>query len=219
MIHLENVSKTYPTATGEVRALDGVSLSVGGGEFVAVQGPSGCGKSTLLALVGGLAAPTSGTITVGDREISGLSSADRAAFRAETVGFVFQTYHLLPYLDVLDNVLAAAPRRRRATAPSEARRILERFQLMDRLKHRPSELSAGERQRVAMARALLNQPALILADEPTGNLDPEITAAVLDQLAEFHQEGGTILMVTHDEQAAGFARRMIRLCQGRIEDV
>jgi len=183
---------------------------------VAVRGASGCGKSTLLSMIGGLALPTSGTVTVLDQEISGLNSADRANFRASQVGFVFQMFHLLPYLTVMDNVMVAARPSHQEEDQQKATELLEQFSLQDRLWHRPAQLSAGERQRVAMARALLPQPALLLADEPTGNLDPDNSATVLQLLQQFHERGGTILLVTHDEQAAAFAARSIVLEAGQL---
>ncbi len=217
MIALEAVSKVYQTAQREVRALDDVTLDIQQGEFVAVRGPSGCGKSTLLALIGGLALPTSGRVTVGGRNVSGMSSANRAQFRADNVGFVFQMFHLLPYLSVLDNVLVAAPSNSQPAVRAYANELLEQFGLSDRRLHRPGQLSAGERQRVAMARALLNRPKLLLADEPTGNLDPQNAAAVLQLLSQFHASGGTILLVTHEEQAAACAQRTILLNRGCLE--
>jgi len=217
MISFENVSKIYQTAKGEVRALDDVTFSIDAGEFVAVCGPSGCGKSTLLSLTGGLALPTSGNVTVFDAAVSGMNSAERAEFRAENVGYVFQMFHLLPYLTVLDNVLVAAHDQGSELSRGEAESLLEQFDLADRLTHRPAELSAGERQRVAMARALLNRPKLLLADEPTGNLDPKNAAGVLDLLNRFHEEGGTVILVTHDEKAAQRATRIIELEKGRTK--
>jgi len=217
MIELEGVSKVYRTAEGEVRALDDVTFQVAEGEFVAVRGPSGCGKSTLLMLVGGLALPTSGRVSVVGRDVGAMSSAERAAFRAQHVGFVFQMFHLLPYLNVLDNVLVAAPTDATPEVRDNGRELLNRFGLGDRLTHRPGELSAGERQRVAMARALLNRPKLLLADEPTGNLDPENAAAVLDLLASLDEHGVTILLVTHAEHAARYAQRTILLQDGRLQ--
>jgi ABC-type lipoprotein export system ATPase subunit len=219
MIELHNVSKIYPTAEGEVRALDDVSLSIDAGEFVAVRGPSGCGKSTLLALIGGLALPTSGKIVVDGRPIGKMSSAERASFRAESIGFVFQMFHLLPYLSVVDNILVAAPQGADQASRSRAIDLLKTFGLDDRKSHLPSQLSIGERQRVAMARALLNEPQLLLADEPTGNLDEQSAEAVMNWLADFHKGGGTILLVTHEEQAAGYAQRTIALKHGKLDDV
>ena len=217
MIELQNVSKVFATPQGDVRALDDATLRIEDGEFVAICGPSGCGKSTLLSLVGGLALPTSGKVTVAGQPISELSPAERAAFRADNLGFVFQLFHLLPYLTVLDNVRLAATSRTRAAAGERAEELLVRFGLQDRLFHHPGELSVGQRQRVAMARALLNRPRLLLADEPTGNLDPENAAAVLDLLSEYQAEGGTILLVTHEAYAAERAKRLVTMSQGGIQ--
>ena len=217
MIELTNVSKVYPTGEGEVRALDDLSLAIEAGEFVAVRGPSGCGKSTLLSLIGGLALPTGGSVDVDGKPISGMSAPDRAAFRAASMGFVFQMFHLLPYLTVVDNVLVAAPTGQAQSLRGRASELLESLGLGDRRTHLPSQLSTGERQRVAMARALLNQPKLLLADEPTGNLDEQNAAAVMNWLAEFHSSGGTVLLVTHEEQAAEFAQRTIALRDGKLD--
>ena len=217
MIQLKDVTKVYQTADGPVRALGGVSLDVTAGEFVAVRGPSGCGKSTLLTIVGGLGMPTSGRVLVGGEDLVAVGSAGRAHFRAERIGFVFQMFHLLPYLTVLENVAAAALPGGKASARQRAGELLEDFQLADRLRHRPAELSTGERQRVAIARALINRPRLILADEPTGNLDAENSQAVLQILAGFQREGGTVLLVTHQEQAAGYAGRTVLLRNGLVQ--
>ncbi|MEX2186790.1 MAG: ABC transporter ATP-binding protein [Pirellulales bacterium] len=215
MIELRDVSQIYRTAHGDVRALDHVSLAVSQGEFVAIRGPSGCGKTTLLMLVGGLALATEGDVVVARRSLAALSRAERAQFRAREIGFVFQTFHLLPYLNVVDNVLAASIDGSRRETVQRADALLERFALADRRTHRPGQLSTGERQRVALARALLNQPGIVLADEPTGNLDPENGRIVLDLLAEYHRDGGTVLLVTHEDQAAARAKRCIRLERGR----
>ena len=217
MIELLDVSKVYPTADGEVRALDNVTLTIEAGEFVAVRGPSGCGKSTLLSLVGGLAQPTSGRVIVDGNEINELSPAQRAHFRAESIGFVFQMFHLLPYLTVLDNVLVASPDGKSELLRDHANKLLTTFGLNDRKSHLPSQLSTGERQRVAMARALLNEPKILLADEPTGNLDDKSASAVMDWLAKFHGSGGTVLLVTHEEQSAKYAERTIVLNHGKLE--
>lgn len=214
MISFGRVRKTYPATTGPVHALDGVTFDVEQGEFVAVCGPSGCGKSTLLLLAGGLAAASEGRVVVAEQDLAKLSTAELARFRAQRVGFVFQMFHLLPYLNVVENVLVAADGR--PDARDRANELLQRFQLGHRLAHRPDQLSVGERQRVAIARALLNQPPLLLADEPTGNLDPANAAAVLDLLSDFHRTGGTVLLVTHDESAAARAQRTIVLDAGRI---
>lgn len=213
MIHLENVTKVYERPEGAVHALAGIRLDVTPGEFVAVRGPSGCGKSTLLTIIGTLGMPTSGRVAVAGQDVLAMSSSARTQFRAHQVGFVFQMFHLLPYLTVLENVAIAAL----DDGETAARRILERFGLGDRMSHRPAELSAGQRQRVAIARALVNRPRLILADEPTGNLDPENAVEVLDLLSDVHAEGDTILLVTHEEQAAARAQRTVVMRAGRIQ--
>ncbi len=216
MIHLENVSKVYPGSDGLVRALDDINLSVERGDFVVVRGPSGSGKSTLLLTIGGLVTPTTGKITVEDNDLYAMPRRDRARFRAENVGFVFQMFHLLPYLDALQNVLVAAVPGRRRGARRDAIELLNRLQMSDRLHHFPGELSTGERQRVAVARAMLTEPSIILADEPTGNLDPDNAAQVLRHLAEFHRAGGTVLLVTHEKAADDLARKLVQLEAGRI---
>ena len=215
MIKLHHVSKEYQSGGRHVQALDNLSLEIAQGEFVAVRGPSGCGKSTLLALVGGLAMPTSGTVTVAGEEVSSMSAAERAAFRAKSIGFVFQMFHLLPYLSMVDNVMLAAAQPN-AALRGKAEELLTRFGLGDRLSHRPGQLSTGEKQRAAMARALLNEPAILLADEPTGNLDPDNAHALLDLLTGFHATGGTVLLVTHDDRAASRATRTIALRHGQL---
>jgi putative ABC transport system ATP-binding protein len=216
MIQLENVNKIFPTRRGDIAALDDVFLSVERGQFVAIRGPSGCGKSTLLSLVGGLALPSAGRVVVAGQTVSQMTSAQRAQFRSENIGFVFQMFHLLPYLSVMDNILVAASPEKRGEARARAEQLLGRFQLDDRVTHRPGQLSIGQRQRVAMARALLNQPQVLLADEPTGNLDPDTAAGLLDLLSEVQQQGSTILLVTHDDRAAERAERVIRMESGRI---
>jgi len=216
MIQLDHVTKTYATPNGPVQALDQVTLSIEPAEFVAVCGPSGCGKSTLLMVAGGMTSPTAGQAVVAGKSLGDLSPSQRAAFRADSIGFVFQMFHLLPYLSVLDNVLAAANSPGSSTAVRRAHELLDRFGLRDRISHRPADLSVGERQRVAMARALLNHPRILLADEPTGNLDPDNAAVVTGHLREFQQAGGTVLLVTHDDRVARAAERTIRMSQGHI---
>ena len=216
MIRLENVTKVFQASGGEVRALEDMTLSVDEGEFTAICGPSGCGKSTLLSLVGGLALPTSGRVLVCDQDLSAMPAGARAEFRSQNIGFVFQLFHLLPYLNVLDNVLTAANHNARETAVERATELLERFSLSDRLSHRPGQLSVGQRQRVAMARALLNRPRLLLADEPTGNLDPENAAALLDLMSEYNDHGGTVLMVTHESDAGDRAKRVVQMSHAEL---
>jgi putative ABC transport system ATP-binding protein len=216
MIRLENVSKVYRGKMGEVRALDDVSLSVERGEFVVVRGASGSGKSTLLLTIGGLIRPTRGSVLVNGRELYGLSWGEQARLRAEKIGFVFQMFHLLAYLNVLDNVLVPAMTGMGQDKRDRARDLLEKLQMSERAQHKPSQLSTGERQRVAIARALLNEPELILADEPTGNLDPDNAARVLGYLSDFHKDGGTVLLVTHERAAEEYAQRVVLLDAGRL---
>jgi putative ABC transport system ATP-binding protein len=217
MIEFDNVSKVYPTANGPVRALWEVGFRVEQGEFVAVRGASGSGKSTLLMIAGGLCRPSSGRVVVAGVDLIKAPASALTRLRAERVGFVFQMFHLLPYLTVLENVVAASLRSRKAEARRRAGELLEQFRLGHRVHHRPAELSTGERQRVAVARALINSPWLILADEPTGNLDPDSTDGVMDLLAGFHREGGTVLLVTHEERAAAHAQRTLVLSEGTLE--
>ena len=216
MIQFEHVHKTYRRATSEVAAISDLSFSVDEGEFIAVRGPSGCGKSTLLSLAGGLVLPTQGRIVIDGQPVSEMTAAQRSSFRGEKIGFVFQMFHLLPYLNIMENVVVAGSEVASTTAGERAETLLSDFGLRDRLTHRPGELSAGERQRVALARALLNRPRLLLADEPTGNLDPENASGVLELLAQFHKQGGTILLVTHHDRAAAYADRSLALDQGRL---
>lgn len=212
---VHGVSKTYRDHS--VAALRDVSLQLDSGQFVAVCGPSGCGKSTLLLTLGGLLRPDTGRVVVNETDIYGLSPNERAAFRAKWIGFVFQQFHLVPYLNVLENVLAAELGMRGShPTPDRAATLLEQFGLADRLQHRPGQLSTGERQRVAMARALLNEPCLLLADEPTGNLDEENANRVLDELSKFADRGGAVMLVTHDPRAASRAQQQINLLEGQI---
>lgn len=214
-LSIENVSKQYRGAEGAVRAIDDVSLSLGAGDFVALHGPSGCGKSTLLLMAGGLLSPDSGTIRVAGENPYALGAEARAAFRAEKVGFVFQQFHLIPFLDVLDNVLVGELAG--GDFRDRARELLDRFQLGHRLHHVPSKLSIGEQQRAALARAFLRSPRLILADEPTGNLDAENAAIILEHLGSFAASGdGAVLMVTHDERARAAATRSVEMREGRL---
>ncbi|HPD17369.1 MAG TPA: ABC transporter ATP-binding protein [Planctomycetota bacterium] len=217
MVHLDGVTKRYQGPQGEVRALDAVSLRVEAGEFLAIRGASGSGKSTLLLTIGAMVRPTAGRVMVAGTDLYALSPSERARFRAENIGFVFQLFHLVPYLSVLENVLLPTLAVRSADdSTAKATALLERFGLSHRMHHRPSELSIGERQRAAMARALLNRPRLILADEPTGNLDPDNATEVMNHLAEFHREGATIVVVTHEELAARYAQRTVLIRDGRI---
>ena len=216
MLEIEGISKIYHGSNGIVRALDTVSLSVKPGEFVSVQGPSGCGKTTLLLTAGGLLAPDKGKVLVHDVDPYRISADERARFRAAEIGFVFQQFYLVPYLSVLDNVLAPSIALPQKEARKRAEQLIASFNLKDRTGHIPSELSTGERQRAALARALLNNPSLLLADEPTGNLDKDNADIVLSYLVEFAQSGGAVLMVTHSETASSNAHRTVHLRDGKI---
>ena len=216
MVRVEGIGKSYRTGRHEVRALDEVTLEIGAGEFAAVQGPSGCGKTTLLLAVGALLQPDTGRVLVDGEDLYAMPLERRAQFRATTIGFVFQQFHLIPYLSVRDNVLAPTLALAAGDATTRAEELLERFNLTERAAHTPAELSTGERQRVALARAMLHRPKVILADEPTGNLDERNAAGVLEALAGFAEEGGTVLLVTHDREAASRAARIIRLEAGRL---
>ena len=217
MLTLDSVTKRYHRPEGTVHALDSVSLAAQAGEFIAVKGPSGCGKTTLLLTAGGLLAPDGGTVTVAGIDPYRLSVDDRARFRAGTIGFVFQQFYLIPYLSVFENVLAPSIALPRIDSLKRARELTARFNLTHRMEHLPSELSTGERQRTALARALLNEPKLLLADEPTGNLDTDNADTVLGYFREFAESGGAVLMVTHSDPV-GHVDRVMQIEQGAIVD-
>jgi ABC-type lipoprotein export system ATPase subunit len=202
-----------------VQALSNVSLSVESREFAAVQGPSGSGKTTLLLIAGGLLRPDEGTVLVNGSNPYKLHQNSRSTLRAAEVGFVFQQFHLVPYLTVLQNVLAASLARPQAGAPDRAKELLRHLNLEHRMDHVPSQLSTGEQQRTALARALLNDPKLILADEPTGNLDEESGRVVLEYLSRLAAAGKAVLMVGHDNRARKFADRILDLREGKISEI
>ena len=216
MIRCDEVTKVFRKNGSEVTSLDRFTAKVAKGEFVAVRGPSGSGKTTLLLTLGGMQRPSAGSVQLARRDLYALSPAERARLRSSEIGFVFQMFHLVPYLDLLANVLLACPGKPSAEVRQRAGGLMDELGLADRASHRPGELSAGERQRLAVARALLNRPKLILADEPTGNLDPENAAEVIRHLAEFHRGGGTVVLVTHGAAADAHADRTLRLEQGRL---
>lgn len=219
MIRVENVAKAYQRGTVEVPVLRGLSCEIEAGSFTFIVGPSGSGKSTLLYLIGALDEPTSGEITLNDRRLSAMSSKERDQLRRNEIGFIFQSFNLLSNLDAVDNVLAPY-----LTQPSEAAgkrteavKLLQQVGLGERLDHRPSEMSGGEQQRVAIARALLKQPSLILADEPTGELDSENGAEVFRHLRSLHQElATTIIVVTHDQRYIEPGDRVLEIRDGQI---
>jgi putative ABC transport system ATP-binding protein len=211
LVEIVNLRKEF----GNVRALDGVSFNVDAGEWIAIMGPSGSGKTTLINILGGLDTPTSGRAIVDGIDVARLDEAGLTRFRAEKIGFVFQQFYLVPYLTALENVMLAQYFHS-TTDEREARASLERVGLGERIDHLPGELSGGEQQRVAVARALINQAKLILADEPTGNLDEANEQIVLRLLGELHGEGHTILMVTHAPEIGQLADRRVDLAHGRL---
>jgi len=215
----QNLTKTYRVGEIEVHALRGVDLKIEGGEFVAIVGPSGSGKSTLFNILGGLTPPTSGTVLIDGRDLVKMSEADRTLLRKTTVGFVFQKYNLLPTLTGADNIEIARhiAGKKGSERDSQFEETLGLLGIASRLKHKPRALSGGEQQRIAIARALVNHPALLLADEPTGNLDTENSTAVLSVLQGLNKRlGQTILMITHDPEAAAYADRTVTMRDGRV---
>lgn len=213
MITAENVSKAYQKEGKKIAVIDDLSLQIPAGDFLTIVGPSGSGKSTLLLMLGGMLAPSQGKILVEHNSLYDLNVKQRAVLRQNKIGFVFQTFHLVPYLTALQNVqlplmLTGHSAKEQRT---KAECVLERVGLKDRMNHQPSELSVGQQQRVALARMLANDPAIILADEPTGNLDPKTAQQVVDFLFELNQENKTIVLVTHDQKIAGKAKRTVSL--------
>jgi putative ABC transport system ATP-binding protein len=218
VIEIQNVSKQYvrPTGGEPIRALDDISLFIERGEFIAITGASGSGKSTLMNILGLLDAPTGGRYLFEGEDVSRLSVSERARYRNKKVGFVFQAFHLLARTTALENVELPLVYSDRASTDGLGKRALEAVGLADRMSHRPGELSGGQQQRVAIARALVNEPDLILADEPTGNLDPQSASEVLNVLQRLNTAGRTIVLVTHDPLVAAWARRVVRLEAGRV---
>jgi len=224
IIETYDLTRTYGMAEIQVRALDGVSLAIEQGEFVAVMGPSGSGKSTLMNILGCLDRPTAGRYILDSIDVSELTRTQLAAVRNERIGFIFQSYNLLPRTSALKNVVAPLlyernQRRDREAREQAARQALEAVGLGDRLQHLPPELSGGQQQRVAIARALVNNPAFILADEPTGNLDSQSGEEILGLLHRLHGQGRTIIMVSHDHDIAAQAQRTIHLRDGRLDSI
>ena len=219
LIDLKNVTKRYSNGADCVTALLELSLSVDEGTFLGIMGPSGSGKSTLLSVLGGLTSPSSGTVNIDDIDVYGLSQEKQADFRREYLGFVFQSHNLIPYLNALENVMLplAVTNYSSAEKRQRARSMLERVGLPDRMLHLPQQLSGGEQERVAIARSLVNNPPLLLADEPTGSLDSATSLQVMNLLAELHQGGQTIIMVTHNRENLEWVDRTVYLRDGLIE--
>lgn len=212
-----NICKSFAGPNKSVvNAVEGVDLEATAGDFVALRGPSGCGKSTLLFVVSGLLRPDEGVVEIAGKNLYEQDAGTRASIRANHIGFVFQQFHLVPYLSTFDNVLAPTLARSISDASDKANSLLDAFGLIERRDHVPAALSVGEQQRVALARALLLEPKLLLADEPTGNLDPENAESILSHLAAFAEDGGAVIMVTHDERAAEQASRSIQMQQGQL---
>ena len=216
MLKFENVTKVFNGPQGEVVALNDVSFAVESGEMVVVRGPSGCGKSTLLLTAGTLLRPTQGAVSIGGTDPYASTPSLRSALRASTIGFVFQQFHLIPYLSVLENVMLPSVVQFADDAALRAQDLLARFGLEHRAHHVPSQLSIGERQRTAMARALFSRPKLLLADEPTGNLDSENGGIVLKALNAFAAEGGSVLLVTHDSAKGIGSARTLQMINGGL---
>jgi putative ABC transport system ATP-binding protein len=220
MIELKNISRMYAHGTKVIQALHGITLSINSGEFLSVMGPSGSGKSTLLNIMGGLDQPTSGEIFIDNRPLHGITDDELTLIRRRRVGFIFQFFNLLPMLNAAENVslpllLEGIPY---SKVMPKAESLLRKVGLRERIEHRPEQLSGGEMQRVAIARALIADPAVLLADEPTGNLDSRTSADILLLLKNLHTEGQTIVMVTHDSKAAGYGTRIITLRDGSISE-
>jgi putative ABC transport system ATP-binding protein len=219
LIETHDLWKTYTMGTEEVHALRGVSVNIERGEYVAIMGPSGSGKSTLMNLIGCLDSPTTGSYLLNGKRVSEMNDNELARIRNEEIGFVFQTFNLLPRASALQNVelplvyAGVGSKDREARARAD----LEMVDLLPRMSHRPNELSGGQRQRVAVARALVNTPSLLLADEPTGNLDSKTGAEIMALFARLHQAGNTIVLVTHEAEVAAFAHRVLQLRDGEVE--
>ena len=219
VIRLEDICRIYRVGSQEVRALDGVSLSVSRNEYVAIMGPSGSGKSTLMNILGCLDSPDSGRYILNGTDVSEMEDGEMADVRNREIGFVFQSFNLLPRYNALENVAlpmvyAGVPAGERRVKAAQALRSVG---LEDRMDHRPNELSGGQRQRVALARALINSPSIILADEPTGNLDTHTSVEIMRLFDEIYRGGNTVIVVTHEEDIAAYAHRVIRLRDGRVE--
>ena len=217
MILLKNISKSFDGPKGKVSALQDVGFELPAGEMLAISGPSGCGKTTLLLTAAGMLRPDSGTVELGGKEnVYGLHADQRLRLRSALIGFVFQQFHLIPYLTVMENVMAPSLAMSRQDAGPRAMELLNQFGLQERGDHISSQLSTGERQRTALARALFNEPKIILADEPTGNLDDENADVVLKHLRQYVSGGGSVLLVTHNSRAADYATRTLKMKDGRI---
>jgi len=216
MIQLSNINKIFGSFPKQVKALKNIDLQINKGEFIVIRGSSGCGKTTLLLTIGTMLQPSSGFVKIKNENICCFNELDRTKFRAINIGFVFQEFHLIPYINVLENIMLSAGLGKDGTKQHKALELINQLGLTDRILHKPSELSAVEQQRIALARALIHQPKIILADEPTGNLDPENSSIVINILNNFHQNGGTVIIATHGKNADQYADRIFSLNKGEI---
>ena len=218
IVSLKDVKRDYSLGSERVHALRGVTMEVAAGDYVAIVGPSGCGKSTLLNLIGVIDQPTTGSVSIDGKRVDGMSDREATTFRLRTIGFVFQRFYLLPILSAVENVSLPMAEAKVSTLErtKRAAKLLEYVGLSSRMNHRPSELSGGEQQRVAIARALANKPSLLLADEPTGELDAHTGADIISLFRRLNADGTTLVVVTHDEQLAEAARRQVHMRDGRI---
>jgi ABC-type lipoprotein export system ATPase subunit len=216
MLTFNNIDKTFQVKQGSVEALKNISLELNDGEFMVVNGPSGCGKTTLLLIAGSLLRPTSGEVSVDGQNPYNMSQTERNQLRSNAIGFVFQQFHLIPYLSVRENILSPALASVNHTWNDRTDQLAEHFGLTERLDHYPRQLSMGEKQRTALARALFNKPRVILADEPTGNLDDDNADIIFNYLKEYTRDGGSVLLVSHDQKAAQYGTRVLKMKKGEL---
>ncbi|EDM28643.1 ABC transporter, probable ATP-binding subunit [Lentisphaera araneosa HTCC2155] len=216
MIEIKQISKSYDGQSSSVKAVKELNLHAQSGDFLSIHGPSGCGKSTLLMMGAGLLTPDSGEVIIQNQNLYEMNSGQRTRFRALHLNFIFQQFHLVPYLNILENITLPSANIQIPNIKAKALKLIDSFQLSHRLKHKPSQLSVGEQQRVAAARALVTSPSLIFADEPTGNLDDENTKILMDNLSQFCQSGGAVLMVTHDQRIHSYSNKQYSMKNGEL---
>ena len=218
MLEFENINKTFQVKQGTVEALKNISLQLDQGEFLVVNGPSGCGKTTLLLVAGSLLHPTEGSVKIDGKDPYKMDNKQRNLLRANTIGFVFQQFHLIPYLNVRENIISPMLASGENGSAGRVEELAEHFGLTDRLEHYPYQMSMGEKQRTALARALYNKPGIILADEPTGNLDEDNADILFSYLREYTREGGSVLLVSHDRKSVHYGTRLLNMKKGEIPD-
>lgn len=216
MIQIKNLTKVFHSKDRDVIALNEINLQLEESNFVLIKGPSGCGKSTLLFSIAGMLRPSSGEILLHGKNIYAYSEKELLRFRARFIGFVYQSYYLIPYLDVLDNILLVNHSCGKVVTEAEVMELAKKFKLENRLHHKPSELSVGEKQRVAFMRAIVVKPKVLLADEPTGNLDPENTQIIMEAFLDFRKQGGTVIMVSHGNEADAYADVLVEMKDGKL---